>query len=189
MYTYEFKITYFKFLDSIFEDSFDYFFNSLFCVSLLVSPFQLVHAFLLDSCTKSILIQIFCNHSWYKSVLASQDTSLILIHHPEMAIIKTRLSSLCYFELLSDFNFTLLELVGHEAYITPVMLAPQLVVIIYASALFICFYFSFYSSSVKDESTIDSDYLAATSTVEAEKELGSLDDMMLGVLVLAYIFG
>jgi hypothetical protein len=69
------------------------------------------------------------------------------------------------------------------------MLVPQLLFMVYLATLFISFYFSFYSSSVKEESTIDADYLAASSTVEAEKELGSLDDMILGVLIIAYIFG
>ena len=60
---------------------------------------------------------------------------------------------------------------------------------IYLATLFLSFYFSYYSSAVKEESTIDADYLAASATVEAEKELGSLDDMILGILVLIYIFG
>jgi hypothetical protein len=126
---------------------------------------------------------------WYKSVLASKDTSLILIHHPELSLIKSTLLGNVYWRYLSDFNFSVNELLEQESYITPVMLLPQLILMIYLAAIFVSFYFSFYSSSVKDESTIDSDYLAASTTVEAEKELGSLDDMILGVLVVAYIFG
>ena len=49
MYAYEFKILYFKFLNSIFDDSFDYFFNSLWYFSLTTSSFQLFWSFLLDN--------------------------------------------------------------------------------------------------------------------------------------------
>jgi len=94
-----------------------------------------------------------------------------------------------YLNYFTDLNFSIYELIEQESFITPVMLVPQLLFMVYLATLFISFYFSFYSSSVKEESTIDADYLAASSTVEAEKELGSLDDMILGVLIVAYIFG
>jgi hypothetical protein len=81
------------------------------------------------------------------------------------------------------------ELLEQESFITPVMLLPQLLLMVYLAAILVSFYFSFYTNPVKDESSIDADYLAASSTVEAEKELGSLDDMILGILVVAYIFG
>jgi hypothetical protein len=111
------------------------------------------------------------------------------VYHTELSIFKNKLLSDYYLNYFTDLNFSIYELIEQESFITPVLLLPQLLFMIYLAALFISFYFSFYTSSVKDESTIDADYLAATSTVEAEKELGSLDDMILGILVLAYIFG
>lgn len=189
MYAYEFKVIYFKFLNSIFDDSFDYFFNSLWYFSLSTSSFQLLWSFLLDNYTKSNLVKFYFVDEWYKSFLASKDSSLVLIYHPELSFFKNKLLSNYYLNYLTDLNFSIYELIEQESFITPVMLIPQLLFMIYLATLLISFYFSFYSSSVKDESTIDADYLAATSTVEAEKELGSLDDMILGILVIAYIFG
>jgi hypothetical protein len=69
------------------------------------------------------------------------------------------------------------------------MLFPQLVFISYLAFLFISFYFSFYSSSSKEESTIDADYLSASITVESEKEIGSIDDIIMPGIVLLYTFG
>jgi hypothetical protein len=144
---------------------------------------------LLDNYTKSNLVKFYFVDEWYKSFLASKDSSLVLIYHPELSFFKNKLLSNYYLNYLTDLNFSIYELIEQESFITPVMLIPQLLFMIYLATLLISFYFSFYSSSVKDESTIDADYLAATSTVEAEKELGSLDDMILGILVIAYIFG
>jgi len=69
------------------------------------------------------------------------------------------------------------------------MLLPQLLFVVYVSVLFISFYFSFYSSSVKEESTIDSDYLSTTALVESEKEIGSFDDILMSMLIFLYCFG
>jgi hypothetical protein len=69
------------------------------------------------------------------------------------------------------------------------MLFPQLLFITYIGFLFVSFYFSFYSSSSKEEATIDADYLSASITVESEKEIGSIDDMLMPSIVLIYTFG
>ena len=189
MYAYEFKILYFKFLNSIFDDSFDYYQNSLWYFSCSTSAFQLFWSVLLDNYTKINVVKFPFLDGWFKSFLGSTDASLAFVYHPELSIFKNKLLSDYYLNYFTDLNFSIYELIEQESFITPVLLLPQLLFMIYLAALFISFYFSFYTSSVKDESTIDADYLAATSTVEAEKELGSLDDMILGILVLAYIFG
>jgi hypothetical protein len=59
----------------------------------------------------------------------------------------------------------------------------------YVGVLFILFYFSYFNSMTKEESTIDSDYLVANLLVESEKEIGSMDDMILILFFLIYIFG
>ena len=41
----------------------------------------------------------------------------------------------------------------------------------------------------KENSTVDSDYLSAWVLTESEKEIGSLDDLLLGILIVAYLFG
>jgi len=69
------------------------------------------------------------------------------------------------------------------------MLFPQLLFLGYVAFFFVAFYFSFYSSSSKEEATVDADYLAASITVESEKEIGSIDDILMPSIVLIYTFG
>jgi len=57
------------------------------------------------------------------------------------------------------------------------------------AVIFLIFYFNDFSSSTKEEGTIDADYLAAALLVESEKEIGSMDDMILALIFLLYIFG
>jgi len=70
-----------------------------------------------------------------------------------------------------------------------VLYFPEFLAILYLMTLFIIFFFSYYNSYTTEENTIDSDFLLSTNIVESEKELGSLDDMLFGILVVSYIFG
>jgi len=69
------------------------------------------------------------------------------------------------------------------------MLFPQLLFLGYVAFFFLAFFFSYYFSPSKEESTVDSDYLAASITVESEKEIGSIDDMLMPSIILIYTFG
>jgi len=69
------------------------------------------------------------------------------------------------------------------------MQLSQLIFILYLATMFVNFYFTYYNSSVKEENTIDSDYISANLLVESEKEIGSLDDTILALIILTYIFG
>lgn len=61
--------------------------------------------------------------------------------------------------------------------------------IAYVIFIFAAFYFSYYSSPSKEESSVDADYLCASVTVESEKELGSFDDILLPGIIIVYTFG
>ena len=54
--------------------------------------------------------------------------------------------------------------------------------------LFLMVYFNYYSSVFSEENLIDHDYLVINVTIEAEEEIGSLDDMLLASVILLYVF-
>jgi hypothetical protein len=76
-----------------------------------------------------------------------------------------------------------------EAFIRPAFVFIHFLFLTYLILLLIIFYFSYFSSSVLEENTIDTDFLTAGLIVEGEKELGSIDDMISGVIIFIYIFG
>ena len=55
--------------------------------------------------------------------------------------------------------------------------------------MFLSFFFSSYNSATKEESTIDSDYIVLSGSVESEKEITSYDDTILVLVIIFYIFG
>ena len=114
---------------------------------------------------------------------------MFVIHHPEVIFLKNQIINNYYFDFLADINISAIQYLDSQSFLTPIMLFPQLLFIMYIGFLFVSFYFSFYSSSSKEESTVDADYLSASITIESEKEIGSLDDMLMPSIVFIYTFG
>jgi len=90
---------------------------------------------------------------------------------------------------LSNLNLLIFEKFYFESFFISVILLPQVYFFSFIIVLFLCFYFSYFNSYVKEENLIDFDYLVANLLVESEKEIGSLDDMIIGLIFLIFIFG
>jgi len=144
---------------------------------------------MLDSYIYNSLFNFSISDEWVRSYIDSKDTALFVIHHPEAFFYKNQILNNYYIEFLSDMTVSGIQYLESQSLITPIMLYPQLLFIAYMAFFFTAFYFSFYTSATKEESTIDADYLAASVTVESEKELGSMDDVLLMILTIYYIFG
>jgi len=121
--------------------------------------------------------------------LGSQDAALMLIYVPELSLAFRGIMSNYYVNYFGDLYFSIYEFLEQEQLTTAVQLFPEFILILYLATLFIMFFFSFYSTYVNEEYTVDADFLSANNTVESEKELGSLDDMLFGIIIVAYIFG
>ena len=61
--------------------------------------------------------------------------------------------------------------------------------IFFSTVLILILYFSYYNSSTKENNLIDSNFLSSSILVESEKEIASLDDLILSSIILVYIFG
>ncbi len=189
LYMYDYKIVYFWLLNNVYDESIDFFFLSVWYVLLQTSSLQLFWSIMLDNYITLGLFQFSLTDEWTRSYLSSKDSALFVIYHPEVIFFKNQIINNFFFDFLSDINVSAIQYLDSQSFLTPIMLFPQLLFIAYIAFLFVSFYFSFYSSSSKEEATIDADYLSASITVESEKEIGSLDDMLMPSIVLIYTFG
>jgi hypothetical protein len=94
-----------------------------------------------------------------------------------------------YLPYFSKFFVALNENAINEIISTPVVMFPQFLFILYFTLIFIKSCFNYFSTSTKEEATIDADYLVCSTTVESEKEITAFDDMILGFVILIYVFG
>jgi len=118
----------------------------------------------------------------------SNEVIYIYIYNPELVFLKKEIFK-GYHEYFSNFFISFNESTVVETLSNPIILLPQFLLVLYTSIVFISFYFNYFSTANKEEATIDADYLVASTTVEAEKEISCFDDMILAFVVLIYIFG
>lgn len=189
LYMYDYKIVYFWLLNNVYDESVDFFFISAWYVSLQSSSLQLLWSVLLDNYIADSLFQLSLTDEWVRSYISSKDATLFVIHHPEIIFFKNQLLNNFFFNFLTDMNISAIQYLDSQSLLSPIMLFPQLLFIAYLGFLFVAFYFSFYQSASKEEATIDADYLSASVTVESEKEIGSIDDMLMPMLIIIYTFG
>jgi len=186
---YDYKIVYFWLLNNIYDESMDFFFLSVWFTSLQTASLQLFWSIILDNYITINLFQLSLTDEWVRSYMSGKDSALFVIYHPEVLFFKNQILNNYYFNFLTDLNVSAIQYLDSQSLLSPIMLFPQLLFITYVGFLFVSFYFSFYSSSSKEESTVDADYLSASVTIESEKELGSLDDILMPSIIIIYTFG
>jgi hypothetical protein len=126
--------------------------------------------------------------SWHRNILMSSEYLYILVYCPEIIEIPVRALE----EELGGFSDAVALLSENaivEVISTPVVMFPQFLFVLYFGLVFISMYFNYFTSALKEEATVDADYLVGSSTVESEKEITAFDDMILAFVILLYIFG
>ena len=186
---YDFQIIYFWVWKNIFNGSVEHSFIVLSFLSMIRRESYLFWSNLHDSHVFLYLSQVYFTDEWFKSFLASREASFFFIYHPELVYVKHQLLHTFFLNFVTEFNFSLIDYLEKKSLITPVMLFPQYCLLLFYIFIFTSLFFSYFSTPSKEESTIDSDYLVASSTVEAEEEIGSLDDLVMPVICLTYVFG
>jgi len=126
--------------------------------------------------------------NWFRFLSQSSEFSLFVLDHPEFYFISEFFLKNFILPFSSNVDNVIYVMNDGENFLNPVLLFPHLLVIVFFITFFVLVYFSYYNSPVKEENTVDHDYLIASSTVESEEEIGSLDDMLLSILILSYIF-
>ena len=189
LYIYDYKVVYFWLLNSIYDESIDFFFLSAWYVALQTTGLQLLWSVILDNYITTNIFQFSLTDEWVRSFISSKDSAIFVIYHPEVIFLKNQIINNFFFNFLGDINVSAIQYLDSQSLLTPIMLFPQLLFIVYVGFFFVAFYFSYYSSATKEESTVDSDYLASSITIESEKEIGSLDDILMPAIVLIYTFG
>ncbi len=97
---------------------------------------------------------------------------------------------LVYFNLnYTNPRFIIYNTVDHESISLNINILMQYISLISLSIFFIIIYFSYFTNPYKEENFVDTDYLSASASIEAEKEISSLDDIILVLIVLFYVFG
>ena len=173
-------------LPNLGDDSFNYHFYFLWFINGTVSNFALVYALFLDYFIHNTIVKTYFNDIWFRNIVTSPEMTCFVIEHPEVVWAE---SSRFNFITESKYYLTLCEKLDTETWYQPILLAPQLILLTYVMYLLVLLYFSFFTSYTNEENSTDNDFFLASVTVEAEKEIGSFDDLILMFVTLLYVFG
>ena len=186
---YSLNLSYIQSSLNLLTETFDFFFVFLWSNSLDSNEFQLFYSVMLDNYINNKLIQLHLTDEWSQNFFSSKEATFVLINHPELVFFKSQLINSYYSEYLTDISFSSLQFLQKQSLLSPVLLVPQILLLLLSTFLFVSFYFSYYSNPVKEEASIDSDYLSASISIESEKELGSIDDLLIIFIMFLSIFG
>jgi len=183
---FDFQYMYLWGLPNLFDDSFNYYFYFFWFINGTASNFSLVYSLFLDYFVNSVVVKTYFNDTWFRNIITSPEMSCFVLDHPEIIWAE---SSRLDFIAESKYYLALCEKLDTETWYLPILLAPQLILLTYLVYLLVLVYLSFFTSHTKEENSGDNDFFLATTTVEAEKEIGSFDDLILVFVTLLYVFG
>jgi len=153
------------------------------------TEWQLFHSFLLDDFIKNTSVKKnFFFDNWLKSFLTNWGNNVSLLFFPELYSLL--LSKNNFLELnRTDDYLVINELTSTESYIFIFNQILDFLFLFFSTILILVLYFSYYNHSTKENNLIDSNFLSSSILVESEKEIASLDDLILSSIILIYIFG
>lgn len=189
MLTYEFKIWYLWEDLSELNESYDIFFNQYWALTFSISVFQLLYAVILDQYLINLMNHNPFSSDWFRMLLHSRENALIWLYHPELVWHVEQVNSFFSEYYSGVFEFIYFDKSNPDICILAHTLYIDIIVFFLIFSAFITILFSFYGNPNTEENTIDADYLSASGTVEAEKEITSIDDYLGLVFIMAYVFG
>ena len=185
---WDFEINYINFINNIGGSFYNNFYDTILSIFWDNTFFQLFLSVVLDVWNINSLTKLFLFDDWYGLFTSNQIFNLYLIYFPEFIFFNKSYLNM-YFYINSKSYISMYDYILIESWTSPVIQLIDLMFIFYSILILIIFYFTYYNSSFKENSVIDSDFLSSWILVESEKEIGSLDDMILAILIIIYFFG
>ena len=156
--------------------------------TLISSEYNFLASLIMDQLTFLLLLSLPYFTDFFKNTLSSFELNNIFLYHPEYLFIFKNLIFNYYLNFSSNIYLSSQTMVLDESFISPVMMFSQTILLFFITLIFLVTYFSYFSNSNSEDNIIDHDYLAYNVTIEAEEEIGSMDDMLLTSVILLYIF-
>lgn len=154
----------------------------------LTYHYNLFSSFILDKIYFLSILSLPYFNDFFHHFLNSSDFNNFFYHHPELYLIYKNYIFYYYVNYFSNIYVSLYLLQYNESYISIVLVFFQFLILLFLILLFLITYFCYFVTFCDSDNIIDHDYLVFNILVEAEEEVGSIDDMLLASVILVYIF-
>lgn len=142
----------------------------------------------MDQLTFLLLLSLPYFSDFFKNTFSSFELNNIFLYHPEYFFIFKNIIFSYFYSYSSNLYLSNYNMIVDESFISPVMMFSQILLLFFITLIFLVTYFSYFNNSNSEDNIVDHDYLAFNVTIEAEEEIGSMDDMLLTSVILLYIF-
>ena len=187
-FAYTYDITYFIFESYYYAEMPQMKNRRYWFAGLKNEQYNILNAFLMDQIYALSILMLPYFNEFLKNFANSIEFSSFLENHPEYYLIFKDYALNNYYYYFSNYYISLYSLNISESFLTPVMIIFQFFFIFFSVLALFLVYFNYYGDFSSEENIIDHDYLIFNVTIEAEEEIGSLDDMLLASVILLYIF-
>ena len=187
-FAYSYDMTYHFFENFIYNGASFIKYKKYWAYSYRADMYQIFTATVMDQlyALSVFLLPIFSE--FFKHFPSTLEFNNFFENHPEYYLIFKDYSLNYYYSYFSNFYLSLYSLNSSESFLTPTMVIFQFFFIFLLILSFLMTYFNYYGAVSSEENLIDHDYLIFNITIEAEEEIGSIDDMLLSSVILLYIF-
>lgn len=187
-FSYSYNITYNLFNSYIYQENINLI-NKIYW-NKTISSFEtnLIISVLLDQIYFISLFFFPFFDNFYNHLINTFEFNTLILNHPEYYFIYKNYLNDFYQSYFTNMYLSIYLLNINESYITSIMLLPQFIFIFLLVLFLLLTYFNYYINYNTEDNIIDHDYLTYNVTIEAEEEIGSMDDMLLTSVILLYIF-
>lgn len=189
IYNYNFKVWYISDCLTVFNNSCDLFFYQYWFLIISTSLYQLFYSVILDMYINNFIINNVFANDWFKVYLYTKESSIIWLYHPELLWHINQINSYFMTFYTSSEFFSIFNKNQSEVFILTHTLYIHIIFFIIYIGGFVTLLFSFYGNQNNEENIIDNDYLNNSLLVESEKEITSIDDYLVLLFTVAYVFG
>jgi len=188
LFSYSYDLTSYVFWNYFYQDSSKLNYKVMWYNSILNNNHNLFISIILDQLFFIAALSLPYFNDFFHHLINSDEFNNFLIIHPEYYFIYKDYTNNFYQNYLSNIYLSMYLLTINESFISPIMMLTQFFFIFFLVLLFIITYFSYFNNLNTEDNIVDHDYLAFNVTIEAEEEIGSMDDMLLTSVILLYIF-
>jgi hypothetical protein len=187
-FVYTYKIIYNTFDSNNFQENTNLV-DKLYWFKLVSNPESgLLESVFLDQIYFSLLVFLPFFDNFYNHLINTYEFNSVIITHPEYFFLYKLYLNDFFQNYFSNMYLSLNLLTINESQISSIMMLPQLIFILILVLFLLLFYFNYYGNYNTEDNIMDHDYLTYNVTIEAEEEIGSMDDMLLTSVILLYIF-
>jgi len=185
---YSFRIINYMLYDSIYKDDVDIYHRVYLSHKIAGGNMNLAIAIIFDKIYFLFMLNLPFFNYFVKNIFNFSEFSSIILNNPEYYFIFGFNLNEYYNSYFSNLYSSVFLLNVDESFLTPVFSILQFLSLIFLVLLYMILYFIYFNTSVKDENIVDHDFLSVNVTIEAEEEIGSMDDILLSLVILVFLF-